>query len=340
MIEIDGSFGEGGGQILRTSLTLSAITKKPFRIYNIRAKRPKPGLQRQHLTAVEAVKTLTNAKVKGDYVGSTELIFEPQDIVEGGNFTFNIGTAGSVTLVFQTILPLLLNRKIEVKLIGGTDVPKSPTIDYIRLVFLPLLQKIGISGEIIVNKRGHYPEGGGEVIVRNFRARPSSFSITNFGKLLKIVGISHVSSLPSHIAERQKSSAISKLSKLGVEISIDLDVRQNEISKGSGITLSAIGENSIIGADSLGERGKRAEVVGEEAAEALIKELKSGGATDSHMGDMLMLYASLYGGEYTSSFLTEHAKTNAEVIKKFLPVEIEISGNSPYLFKAKSRPYQ
>jgi len=335
MIEIDGSYGEGGGQILRTSLTLSALTKKPFRIYNIRAKRQKPGLQRQHLTAVEAVKALTSAKTKGDFVGSTELIFEPQDIVESGHFTFNIGTAGSVTLVLQTVLPIILNRKIEIRLIGGTDVPKSPTIDYIRLVFLPLLTKIGIRGDINVVKRGHYPEGGGEVIIKNFKADPTSFSINTFGKLIRIIGISHVSSLPSHIAERQKTSAMSILAKLGVEVSIDLDIRENETSKGSGITLSAIGENSIVGADSLGERGKRAEVVGEEAAELLVKELKTGAATDSHMGDMLMLYASLYGGEYTSSYLTQHARTNAEIIKKFLNVSVEIIGESPYLFKAK-----
>ncbi|BCU69510.1 RNA 3'-terminal phosphate cyclase [Stygiolobus caldivivus] len=335
MIEIDGSFGEGGGQILRTSLTLSAITKKPFRIYNIRARRQKPGLQRQHLTAVEAVKALTNAKVKGDFVGSTELLFEPYEIAERGNFTFDIGTAGSVTLVLQTILPLILNRQIEVKLIGGTDVPKSPSVDYIRLIFLPILQKIGINGDILVNKRGHYPEGGGEVILRNFRGQPNSFSITNFGKLVKIIGISHVSSLPSHIAERQRSSATSKLSQLGVEISIDLDIREKEISKGSGITLGAIGELSIIGADALGEKGKRAERVGEEAAENLLRELKSGAATDSHMGDMLMLYASLYNGEYSSSYLTQHAKTNAEVIKKFLNVDIELMGESPFKFRAK-----
>lgn len=132
MIEIDGSFGEGGGQILRTSLTLSSLTKKPFRIYNIRANRPKPGLQRQHLTAVNAVKILTNATVKGDYVGSTELIFSPGDIQEKGDFVFDIGTAGSTTLILQTILPLLLNRKLTVTIKGGTDVPKSPSIDYIR----------------------------------------------------------------------------------------------------------------------------------------------------------------------------------------------------------------
>ena len=333
MIEIDGSFGEGGGQILRTALTLSALTKKEFRIYNIRAKRANPGLQRQHLTAVIAVKTLTNAEVKGDKVGSTELIFKPNDIVEKGEFTFDVGTAGSVTLILQTILPLMLNRNITVKIRGGTDVPKAPTIDYIRLVFLPILEKVGIKVDLELVRRGHYPEGGGEIIIKNVRGNPHSFSLMNFGKLIEIIGISHVSSLPSHIAERQKNSATSLLNNLGVKVDIQLDIREKEISRGSGITLAAIGGESIIGADSLGERGKRAEIVGEEAAKKLLDELRSNAATDSHMGDMLMLYASLYKGEYTSSRLTEHAKTNAEVIKKFLGTNVEIKGSSPFTFR-------
>ncbi|MEM0374506.1 MAG: RNA 3'-terminal phosphate cyclase, partial [Sulfolobales archaeon] len=181
MIEIDGSFGEGGGQILRTSLTLSALTGKPFRIYNIRAKRPKPGLQMQHLTAVRVVKELCNADVRGDYLGSLNLEFKPNKIVESGEFNFDVTTAGSVTLIIQTILPLLINRNIIVKIKGGTDVPKAPTIDYIRLVFLNILNKIGLSANIILIKRGHYPEGGGEVIIRDVRGKIEKFEILEFG---------------------------------------------------------------------------------------------------------------------------------------------------------------
>ncbi|BFH73642.1 RNA 3'-terminal phosphate cyclase [Sulfurisphaera javensis] len=336
MIEIDGSFGEGGGQILRTSLTLSALTKKPFKIYKIRANRPNPGLQRQHLTALEAVKILTNAKVKGDKLGSTEVIFEPQNIIEEGEFMFDVGTAGSVTLILQTILPLLLNRKVKVTIRGGTDVPKSPSIDYIRLTFLPLLEKIGIKVSLDLIKRGHYPEGGGEIRVSQVVGNPSRFSLLQTGKLIKIKGISHVSSLPSHIAERQAKSAKEYLqSKLNVPIDIDLDIREKEISKGSGITLTAIYENTYLGSDSLGEKGKRAETVGEEAAKLLFEEIKSNATVDKHMGDMLMLYASLFSGEYIGSILTMHAKTNAEIIKKFLNVEIEIKGEKPFFFKAR-----
>lgn len=337
MIEIDGAFGEGGGQILRTSLTLSALTKKPFRIYNIRANRPKPGLQRQHLTAVNAVKILTNASVKGDKVGSQELIFEPREIVEKGSFVFDVGTAGSITLILQTILPLLLNRDIKITLKGGTDVPKSPSIDYVRLTFLPLLDKIGVKTKVELIRRGHYPEGGGEVRVYEVRGDISSFQITDQGKLLMIKGIAHVSSLPQHIAEREAKSAKDFLSKRFNEpIQIDLDIREKELSKGTGISLTAIFENTFLGSDALGEIGKRAETVGEEAAKSLYEDIITKATADRYMGDMLMLYASLAGqGEYIGAELTSHAKTNAEIISKFLNVKIQVKGNKPFHFTVK-----
>ncbi len=339
LIEIDGSFGEGGGQILRTALTLSALTGKPFRIYNIRANRPKPGLQHQHLTAVRAVKTLTNAVTKGDHLGSTELYFEPRKVIEKGEITLDVGTAGSVTLILQTILPLMINRKITVTISGGTDVPKSPTIDYIRLVFLRLLERIGIRANLILIRRGHYPEGGGAIKVSEVTGNLEPFDLTERGKLNEIIGISHVSSLPEHIAQRQKASAESKLKSLNVPISIELDVRQGERSKGSGIALAAITERSVLGSDSLGEKGVPAEVVGERAANDLLEDLNTSAAVDRHMGDMLMLYASLAKGRYTASFLTNHARTNAEIIKKFITdVEIIVRGEKPFWFEARPKP--
>lgn len=333
MIEIDGTIGEGGGQILRTSLTLSSITKKPFKITNIRKKRENPGLQRQHLTAVEVVKRLTNAKVEGNFIGSTELAFEPNEIVESGDFAFDVGTAGSITLILQTILPLMLNRKISVKIKGGTDVPNAPTIDYIRLVFANVLKKIDITFDLKLIRRGHYPEGGGEIIISNVRGNPSSFSFLEFGEIERIIGISHVSSLPYHIAERQKKAALELLKELTEKIEIELEIREKEISKGTGICIVAIGSVGIMGSDSLGKLGKRAEEVGREASINLLNELKTKAAFDSHMGDMLMLYAALYKGEYTSSKLTSHAITNDKIIRKFLNIETKIIGDSPFLFK-------
>ncbi|AWR95851.1 RNA 3'-terminal phosphate cyclase [Acidianus brierleyi] len=333
MLEIDGSFGEGGGEILRTSLSLAVVTKTPFRIFNIRSKRSKPGLQRQHLAAVKIMKQLCNAETRGDFLGSQELEFTPKDTLDEGEITYDVGSAGSVTLISVSVIPVIINKKIRITLIGGTDVPKAPTIDYIRLVYMKILELIGIHGEVKVIKRGHYPRGGGIISIENFRGYPNKFNITEFGKLEKILGIAHVSSLPLNIAEREKDSAIKILSNISNNIDIELDIRDNE-SEGTGITLAAYGK-SIIGADSLGEKGKRAEKVGEEAARTLITELNSGAAVDSHMSDMLMIYAALYGGIFSGAKLTKHAITNYEIIKKFIKNRsIEIEGNSPFIFKA------
>ncbi|MCI2415637.1 MAG: RNA 3'-terminal phosphate cyclase [Candidatus Aramenus sp.] len=333
MIEIDGSFGEGGGEILRTSLTLSALTGKPFKLYNIRAKREKPGLQRQHLAAVRVVKQLCNAVTKGDYLGSAELVFTPGRPLEEGEITYDVGSAGSVTLISVAVIPILLNRNVKLTLIGGTDVPKSPPIDYIRLVYMRILEMIGIKGNVILVKRGHYPRGGGIIRLEDFRGDPHKFEITKFGELQKVIGIAHVSSLPQHIAERERSSAVQVLRRITDNIKIEVDVRVNE-SEGTGITLAAIGE-SMMGADSLGEKGKRAEKVGEEAAISLISELKSGGAVDSHMSDMLMVYAGLFGGIFVGAKLTSHASTNYEIVKKFVNRQIEVKDDSPFTFEAK-----
>ncbi len=339
MIEIDGSFGEGGGQILRTSLSLSVITGKPFKIFNIRANRPNPGLQHQHLWAVRLMKMISNAETKGDEVGSKELVFLPREVKGGENITIDIKTAGSITLLLQTAIPAIVNKSIKLRVLGGTDVPKSPTIDYIRLVYKRILEKIGINFSLELVKRGHYPEGGGEVILSEVKGNPHEFSLTRLGKVEKVEGISHVSSLPPHIAERQMNSAKSILTRAlpNVPIDISLDIRQGERSKGSGITLALIGENSIIGADSLGERGKRAETVGEEASHTLLNDFKTNSAVDRYMSDMLMIYACLFRGEFIGAELTSHALTNIEIIRKFLEVEVEIKGKSPFYFKCKSK---
>lgn len=334
MIEIDGSFGEGGGEILRTSLTLSALTGKPFRIYNIRAKRENPGLQMQHLTAVRVVKQLCNADVKGDYLGSKELIFVPRAIQENSEITANVTTAGSVTLIAVAAIPVIINRKVKLKLIGGTDVPKSPSIDYLRLVYMEILKKIGIEGKISLIKRGHYPKGGGMIELSDFKGKGQEFVIDHIGEIKEIKGIAHVSSLPSHIAEREAKAAKDVLEKsIATKINIELDIRQGE-SEGTGITLAAYGD-SVMGADALGERGKRAEKVGEEAAINLLNDIKTGAGVDRHMSDMLMIYAALYGGKFTGAEYTMHARTNAEIIKKFLNVKIEIKEGKPFTFIAK-----
>src|SRR5207245_3379715 len=209
MIEIDGSMGEGGGQVLRTSLALAAILRREVRIFNIRAGRAEPGLKAQHLTSVKAVTEICGASSKGLQVGSTEFIFTP-GVLKAGSFRFDVGTAGSITLVLQTLMPLLpfAPGTVEVEITGGTDVKWSPPIDYLQLVTLPLLDRMEMHTSILLVKRGHYPKGGGIVRVK---ATPTSV-LKNIlgidsGNVTAVTGVSHSVKLPRRVAERQVSAA-------------------------------------------------------------------------------------------------------------------------------------
>ncbi|BBG22895.1 RNA 3'-terminal phosphate cyclase [Sulfuracidifex tepidarius] len=329
MIEVDGSFGEGGGQILRTLLTFSALTGTPFRLNNIRGNRPKPGLQRSHLSAVNAVASVCDASVKGNVLGSRTLEFRPSRIKEPLKLVIDVGTAGSATLILQSLIPLMIGRKITVTIKGGTDVPKSPTSDYMSCVFMGIMERVGIKGEIGVVRRGYYPRGGGEVIASDFRGG-GEFSILRMGDVKKVVVMSHVTWLPVEIAKREAKAASEELSNFPVEVKIK---EEKGTGKGTATLVYLEGE-SVIGADSLGAIGKRAEEVGKEAASHVLSDYRTGGAVDSFMGDMLMVYASLFGGEYKGSSLTCHAKTNAQVIKMF-GVDLEINGVSPFTVKVR-----
>ncbi len=344
MIVIDGSFGEGGGQILRTSVALSAVTMKPIKIINIRAKRRPPGLRRQHLTAVLAVGKLVDAEIKGAEVGSTELVFIPRRRV-AGEFYFDIGTAGSIPLVLQAVIPASLFAPGEVRITirGGTDVPMSPPIDYMRFVFKPLIERMGANFNIILKRRGHYPKGGGlvELHVKPLKnLRP--LEILERGAVKEIRGLSHCVRLPKHVAERQAKAAKEFLSRFGYEAKIDLEwyepSRDPHLGPGSGIVLWAITENSILGGDSIGKKGKRAEVVGEEAARKLVEDLSTKKALDRHMSDMIIPYMALACGtsEVSGARLTMHAWTHIHIVKKILPeIRFEIEGEMEKPFKLR-----
>ncbi len=321
MIHIDGSHGEGGGQIIRTALTLAAITGKEVSIDGIRANRPNPGLQPQHLMACKAVRNVCRGTLEGAELGGKTLVFHPGEIV-GGRYDFDIGTAGSVTLVAQTLLPILLRaaKESEVRITGGTHVMKSPGYDYFEKVFVPAITLMGAAVESTIVRPGYYPTGGGRI---ELSARPSRLS--GRGEWPK-EGQDHekvlirISKLPMLVAIREKKIFVQN----GIE---DIRVYEDDVGcPGNAVTAWA----GLLGSYALGEKGKRAEIVGQEALDALVKEKKAGSDVDTHLADQLLIYAALAEGKtsYRTSEISGHLKTNAAIIAKFLDKKIEIDENS------------
>lgn len=330
MIEIDGSWGEGGGQILRMSVALSAITGKDVRIVKIRAGRPKPGLAAQHLTSIKSVARLCNAKVEGLDIGSQTVEFRPGELT-GGKFNFDVGTAGAITLVFQAcFIPALhAPTKSVFTVTGGTDVRWSPPIDYFQHVFLPTVEKMGVFAKIERIRRGYYPKGGGRVVLHVEPVdRLAPLKLEEKGDFVAIGGVSHVGNLPSHIADRMKTAAEEELAGMErTDITSKSFTRDDAFGQGGGIVLWARTKNTILGANSLAERGVKAEKVGQTASEKLAEELNSGSTLDIHLSDQILPYMALADGE--SSFLTRevsnHAETNMWLLGRFFDVEFEKS---------------
>ncbi|MEW6592689.1 MAG: RNA 3'-terminal phosphate cyclase [Candidatus Hadarchaeota archaeon] len=336
MIEVDGSAGEGGGAILRTAIALSAVSGSPLRMFNIRAKRDRPGLQPQHLKAVEALARLTNAEVDGLQLHSTEITFKPGSL-EGGRHHIDIGTAGSTTLILQALMPAaaFTQNPVEVEINGGTDNPFAPPVDFLKNVTLPTLRKMGYRGEVVCLQRGHYPKGGG---VLRAKIEPVEklmpLHLTGPGKVAKVSGLTHAVRLPEKIAVRMAHAASSTLIQFGhsnVKIKTETyePSQDPHLGPGTGITLWAETENgAVLGASSLGKLGKPAEQVGKEAAENLAKEIKTGAAVDRHLTDQLIPYLALAEGvsEITSSELTMHTLTNISLVEQILGVKFEVNG--------------
>jgi RNA 3'-phosphate cyclase len=322
MIEIDGSFGEGGGQIVRTAVALSALTKKPVKIFNIRAKRKNPGLSYQHMTSVESVRRLCDAEIKGLGKGSSAVEFYPKEI-RGGKFSFDVGTAGSMTLVLQCcLLPsLFADEKTAITIKGGTDVKWSPPVDYFQNVFLKIISKMGANIELKIIKRGFYPKGGGDIEVNIEPVKElKKLDLSQKKETKNINGIAFISNLPEHILKRMKDSALKKLLDYNVKIEDDII---HSFSPGAGITFWT---DTLLGASSLGEKGVSAEKVGENAANNLLEEIKSGATLDVYAADQILPYLAL--AKDKSVFLTRnlsmHAETNMWLIKKFVDVEFDV----------------
>lgn len=326
-VTIDGRHGEGGGQIIRTALTLSALLNVPLKIDNIRGNRKKPGLRPQHLMAVTALATITGARVDGARIDSTELLFEPEG-VRGGHYRFHIGTAGSTGLVLQALIPVLLfgNTSSSVEITGGTHVPWSPPFHYLQSVFSPALKEIGGEVHLEILKWGWYPKGGGVVRASVHPIRGlKAIHYIHRGNLTDIHVLSATSNLPLHIAERQRDQALTRLKDRGITPRTQVE---NAPSPGQGTALFLAAQFGGItaGFTSLGKRGKRAEAVADDACDEFIGFLDGSGTIDRHLADQLVLYMALAEGY--STFLTEnvtaHLLTNIWVIEQFLQVAFEV----------------
>lgn len=334
MIEIDGSQGEGGGQVLRTSLALSIITGQAFHMNKIREHRSKPGLMAQHLKSVDAAAAISKARVEGAKLYSSSLTFSPSEI-RSGRYRFDIGTAGAATLVLQTILiPLsLAGTASSVIITGGTHVPWSPCFNYLSLQWLHYLQQVGFDARISLDQAGFYPKGGGRISATIRPAKPiSPLRLTQRGSLQKIVGISAVANLPLDIAERQRRQALLRLQKLRwgnstPNIRIKIENLRSPV-KGTFLLLLAQFEGGRSCYFALGKLGKPAERVADEAVDALDSFVETDGVIDQYLVDQLLipLCISKEESEVRTSIITQHTLTNADIIRTFLPASISING--------------
>lgn len=333
ILKIDGSYGEGGGQILRTALALSCVLKRQIEITNIRKSRKKPGLMPQHLTAVKAAATASNAGVEGAELSSTMLRFSPGHLT-GGEYLFDVsekkGSAGSTSLVLQTILlPLCFAERLSnITVIGGTHVPWSPSFHYLKYVFLPALSHLGVKAELNIEKWGWYPIGGGKVTATvNPKREFLPLEIVERGKLVRVTGISAVSNLPQDIAKRQRDQARTMLSQKGIDADIEI-ISAPSPGKGTLVFLHAEYGNITVGFTSLGAIGKRAEEVANEACKAFFEYIDAGGALDPHLADQIIPYLALASGPstFTTSRVTQHLLTNIWVVKQFMDIDIQVEG--------------
>ena len=334
MIEIDGSIGEAGGQVLRTACALSAVTKKPCRVFNVRKGRSKPGLMPQHLLGIQALAQLCNGRLEGDFLGSEEIKFYPGEI-NGSRTSINvkIETAGSITLVLQTLIPPSLFTPAPIKITfdgGATDTFFSPSVDHFRYVFLKTLEKMGGKVEVNILRRGYYPEGGAKVEVKISPTKLKNLNLTERGSLKKILVISGASNAlkEKRVAERQIAGVREVLGKLKLPTEEKIEYYDTRCP-GSQLSLVAEFENTVIGTDNLGKLGKRAEDVGKESALELLREQKSGACLDKHLSDQILPYLALAPGksQVTVSETTNHCQTNIWVIEKFIDGKLEIKDN-------------
>jgi len=343
MILIDGSHGEGGGQVLRTTLTLATLTGRPTCVEHIRAGRRRAGLRPQHLTAVRAAAAVCGAQVEGDELGSQALTFAPTDPPSPGNYTFDVadaargGSAGSVSLILQTVLlPLALtDGDSHLTLRGGTHVPWAPPASYLEHVFLPILSRMGVHIQMDLIRWGFYPAGGGEIQVRITGRKGPLHPITlaERRELQRVWGTAAVTNLPAHIPQRMAARAHNVLADAGLEAQVE-PRRLRGAGPGAGIflfakyTAASSSEAVAAGFTAYGRKGLPSERVAEAACEELLAHHRSGAPVDPYLTDQLVLPMALAEGasQVRTSQVSQHLLTNAWVVRKFLARDIRVEG--------------
>lgn len=326
-IELDGSQGEGGGQILRTALTLSMITGIPFRIERIRAKRPKPGLLRQHLTAVNAAAQICGAQVHGAEPGSLTLDFVPGKI-RGGDYRYAIGTAGSCTLVLQTVLPALwfADAPSTVTVSGGTHNSAAPPAEFLQRVWLPLMRQMGVKTELELLRHGFYPAGGGEL---RASVRPAAalqpLNLLLRGDLQQAQATAIFAGIPADVGKRELATLVKQI---GAELG-ELQCEMRGLSAHEGPGNALLLELRYAGLTELftafGEKGVAAETVASRLAEEALRFHRINAVVGEHLADQLLLPMALAGaGSFRMAALSSHVQTNIEVIERFLPVTFSV----------------
>ncbi|MGA9523931.1 MAG: RNA 3'-terminal phosphate cyclase [Myxococcaceae bacterium] len=338
MVELDGSQGEGGGQILRTALTLSLITGRPFEITHIRANRRPPGLRPQHLACVRGAEAISGGRSEGAHVDADHLVFEP-GATRAGDYELDVGSAGSTPLLLQCLFfPLALAGGGSLLLRGGTHLPHSPTYHYLSWIWAPTMAAYGLGIDLQLRYAGFYPQGGGELraAIPPPGEPPSVVDLPARGTLRDVHVTSFVGGLPFQIAERQAKAAVSSLREHGINGEAEKLPLPTMRSVGTTVFVRAQFENTAAGFSALGERGRRAEEVGGDAAAQMIDFMQSAGALDEHLADQILIPAALLAagrlgsgtpGEtlFTTSRVTNHLTTNATVLEQFLPIRIEVS---------------
>lgn len=326
MLEIDSSRGEGGGQMVRTSVALSAVTGITAHLTRIRENRPTNGLSKQHCAAISAVAEMTGSQVEGNFTGSSELIFRP-GTEQKNSISLNIGTAGSITLVLQAILLAARNHRegLTVDIRGGTNVLWAPPIDSYQQVLFPLLDRMGVHTEVSIEERGFYPRGGGHVVASlDPIGRIYPMNLDELGDLISIRGVCFSQNLSEHISKEMVRSCVRTLKPVA-DAEVDIQMTHGD-SRGAGICLVADFENGKLGSNALTTREYSAEKTGEDAANDLIREIWSCSTVDVHTADQLLPYMAMAEGRSTFkvSKISRHLLSQMDTLESFLDVRFGV----------------